>query len=132
MTEETDDEAITLEKIKALYPKATVAEIIAALQAKAAKTQLARLAIARRAEKPRHRMPRGPPPPRLAFTIEEFCVAHGISPETYFKLKRHGWQPREMKVGKRVLISFEAAADWRRRREAVTAGELTNVAPGTT
>jgi hypothetical protein len=33
-------------------------------------------------------------------------------------LKNAGKGPREMKVGKRVLITPEAEADWRREREA--------------
>src|SRR6516162_4281355 len=62
----------------------------------------------------------GPPPlptPRLALSIPEFCKAHGISEGFYYKLKRQGEGPREMKVGARTLISFESAAEWRRARE---------------
>jgi hypothetical protein len=40
----------------------------------------------------------------------------------YFKLKTHGLGPREMAVGSRRYISFEAAADWRRAREAADGG----------
>ena len=53
-----------------------------------------------------------------AFTIEEFCRAHRFSRAHYFNLKRDGIGPREMRVGNRVIISREAAADWRREREA--------------
>jgi hypothetical protein len=63
----------------------------------------------------------GPPPlptPRLALSISEFCKAHGISEGFFYKLKKRGEGPREMKVGARALISFEAAAEWRRAREA--------------
>ena len=42
-----------------------------------------------------------PPPPRLALSILEFCAAFGISDDFYYKLKRQGQGPREMKVGKR-------------------------------
>ncbi|MGY3496753.1 hypothetical protein [Bradyrhizobium sp. USDA 4502] len=55
--------------------------------------------------------------PRAAFTIKEFCEAHRISPAMYFKLRDAGLGPREMRTGRRVTISFEAAADWRRARE---------------
>ena len=57
------------------------------------------------------------PPPRLALSILEFCKAHGISEGFFYKLKKHGEGPREMKVGARTLITLEAAADWRRARE---------------
>ncbi|WP_202639061.1 hypothetical protein [Bradyrhizobium sp. CCBAU 051011] len=57
------------------------------------------------------------PTPRLAFSIREFCEAHGISEGFFYKLKKQGESPREMKVGTRTLISFESAAEWRRARE---------------
>ena len=62
-----------------------------------------------------------PPAPRLALSIREFCSAHGISQGLYFKLKKQGEGPREMKVGARTLISFESAAEWRGEREAARA-----------
>jgi hypothetical protein len=52
--------------------------------------------------------------------IESFCAANRISVGTYFNLKKQGKGPREMRVGKRVLISPEAEADWRRAREKDT------------
>ena len=58
-----------------------------------------------------------PPTPRLALSIPEFCEAHGISEAFYYKLKKQGEGPREMKLGARTLISLEAAAEWRRARE---------------
>jgi hypothetical protein len=54
---------------------------------------------------------------RLALSIDEFCKAHGFSRATYFIERQRGHGPREMRVGNRVLISQEAAADWRRDRE---------------
>jgi predicted DNA-binding transcriptional regulator AlpA len=59
----------------------------------------------------------GPPTPRLALSIPEFCEAHGISEGLFYKLKKQGEGPREMKVGARTLITFESAAEWRRTRE---------------
>lgn len=50
-------------------------------------------------------------------TIESFCLANRISEAMYYKLKRQHKGPREMKVGKRTLITPEAEADWRRARE---------------
>lgn len=58
-----------------------------------------------------------PPTPRLALRIPEFCDAHGISEAFYYKLKKQGQGPREMKVGARTLITLESAAEWRRARE---------------
>jgi predicted DNA-binding transcriptional regulator AlpA len=57
------------------------------------------------------------PTPRLALSIPEFCRAHGISEAFFYKLKKQGEGPREMKVGARTLITFESAAEWRRTRE---------------
>ncbi len=54
---------------------------------------------------------------REAYTIEEFCRAHGISRAHYFNIQKQGDGPRVMRVGTRVLVSKEAAADWRRARE---------------
>jgi len=70
---------------------------------------------------------RGPPPiVPAAYSIAEFCKAHRISESMFFKLKKQGRGPREMHVGDRVLISFEAAADWRAAREAETAAALSS------
>jgi hypothetical protein len=53
-----------------------------------------------------------------AFTIPEFCQRNRFSNSFYFKIKAQGLGPREMHVGKRTLISIEAAEQWRREREA--------------
>jgi hypothetical protein len=50
-------------------------------------------------------------------------IAHNISEAFFFKLKKKGRGPREMAVGRRTLISIEAAADWRHEREADAATE---------
>jgi hypothetical protein len=65
-------------------------------------------------------MPRGPPPPRAAFTVPEFCEAHRISQAKYYEMKKEGWGPVEMEIGRRRLISYEAASVWRREREVKT------------
>ena len=74
--------------------------------------------------KPTHErsMPRGPPPPRAAFTVSEFCEAHRISQAKYYEMKKEGWGPIEMEVGRRRLISYEAAAEWRRKRTSRRVG----------
>lgn len=55
--------------------------------------------------------------PRAAFTIKEFCEAHRLSEAMYYKLRNAGLGPREMRAGRRVTVSLEAAIDWRRSRE---------------
>lgn len=50
-------------------------------------------------------------------TLVEFCDSNRISLGTYYTLKRAGKGPRETRAGKRVLISPEAEAAWRRARE---------------
>jgi hypothetical protein len=52
-----------------------------------------------------------------AYSIGEFCSRHRISPQLFYKLKPHGLMPATFNVGTRVLISREAAAEWRRERE---------------
>ena len=59
-----------------------------------------------------------------AYSIEEFCRTHGISRAHYFNISKRGEGPRTMHVGSRVLVSEEAAADWRRAREAPTDREV--------
>lgn len=52
-----------------------------------------------------------------AQSISDFCSDHSISRTTLYELWKDGTGPRKMQVGKRILISAEAAADWRRARE---------------
>lgn len=53
-----------------------------------------------------------------SISIDMFCELENISRSTYYKLKRQGRAPREMKLGQRVTISEVAHEDWRREREA--------------
>jgi predicted DNA-binding transcriptional regulator AlpA len=55
----------------------------------------------------------------LAFSIPEFCRRHGISRAHFYNLFKSGHAPALMRVGRRTLISAEAAAEWRRRMEQV-------------
>jgi len=66
---------------------------------------------------------RGPPVPPACFSIRTFCAAHHISEAMFFKLREMGIGPDVMQVGRRVLITFEAAARWRAQREVTTAAE---------
>lgn len=52
-----------------------------------------------------------------AYSIDEFCARHRISPQLFYKLKPKDQMPATFNVGARVLISREAAAAWRRERE---------------
>ena len=58
-----------------------------------------------------------------ASTIPQFCDGHNISRTHFYQLIKDGKAPRLMKVGRRTLISQEAAAEWRKRMESETAGE---------
>lgn len=55
---------------------------------------------------------------RVAYSVDEFCAAHGFTRPTYYELEKRGEGPRTFRVGRRKLISVEAAAEWRRQREA--------------
>jgi hypothetical protein len=50
-----------------------------------------------------------------AYSIEEFCRRHMISRATYYNLKSAGKGPREGHVLGRVLITKEAALEWRKQ-----------------
>src|SRR5262245_49057300 len=72
----------------------------------------------RKQKRRRRRAARAPPEHLLAMSIPEFCRRHDISPSFYWKLQSMGLGPATMTVGNRKLISIEAAAEWRRAREA--------------
>lgn len=52
--------------------------------------------------------------------IPNFCLNNDISESLYFKLKREGRGPREIRLDGRILITEEAERDWRAAREAET------------
>lgn len=57
-------------------------------------------------------------------TIEEFCESHRISRGFLNVLKQRGEAPDFIKIGRRVLISSEAAQAWRNRHTVRAAGVL--------
>jgi hypothetical protein len=59
-----------------------------------------------------------------AYSIKQFCLAHALSEAMYFKLKALGLGPDEMEVGRRRIISIEAAARWRAKRETHEPAEI--------
>ncbi|MDZ4254849.1 MAG: hypothetical protein U1A72_19940 [Sulfuritalea sp.] len=48
-------------------------------------------------------------------SIEQFCQSHSISRAFFNKLRQSNQAPDLILVGRRVLISTEAAAAWRAR-----------------
>lgn len=59
-----------------------------------------------------------PDPP--VYSVPAFCEAHGISRGYLYQLWTEGRGPRRTKLGRRTLITGEAAARWRRRMEEET------------
>jgi predicted DNA-binding transcriptional regulator AlpA len=57
---------------------------------------------------------------KQSFSIREFCKLHDISRSLFYVLREKGEAPRVMKVGRRTLISAEAAAEWRKNMEQMT------------
>ena len=57
---------------------------------------------------------------KQSFSIQEFCKLHDISRSLFYVLREKGEAPRVMKVGRRTLISVEAAAEWRKNMEQMT------------
>jgi predicted DNA-binding transcriptional regulator AlpA len=55
---------------------------------------------------------------KLAFSVSEFCLSHGLSRSLLYSLWRTGEGPEVMRLGGRVAISREAAARWRAARES--------------
>jgi hypothetical protein len=58
---------------------------------------------------------------RDAYSIQEFCRRNGFSVSFHHKLQRQGIGPRLMRLGKRTLVTIEAADAWRHEREAESA-----------
>jgi hypothetical protein len=55
--------------------------------------------------------------PTAVYSRASFCKAFGLSESFYHKLQNEGLGPIEMRVGAKVLITHEAAAQWCRERE---------------
>ncbi len=70
-----------------------------------------------------------PAPAQAAYTIPEFCVAHRISRSALYEMWKRGIGPRRAKTGtgpsSKVIITGEAAADFRRDLEAATEQKVT-------
>jgi hypothetical protein len=68
--------------------------------------------------RPKPIRPAKPTEDRDAYSIGEFCRRHNISRGTYYNLKHLGLGPREARAMGRVIITKEAATDWRKQIEA--------------
>jgi len=55
--------------------------------------------------------------PTALMSVQEFCDNNGISIAHYYVLRANGDGPREVRTGRRVFVSPEAEADWRRAHE---------------
>jgi hypothetical protein len=53
-----------------------------------------------------------------SFSLKEWCAARRLSPAMFYKLRQRGQAPRTYRVGRKVLISPDADAEWLREREA--------------
>ena len=62
-------------------------------------------------------------------TIETFCESERISRSAYFDMRRQGWGPDEMRIGRLIRISPEAKARWRRQRERAAALNIRGALP---
>lgn len=59
---------------------------------------------------------------RPASTVAQFCDDYCISRTHFYQLIKDGKGPDLMKLGRRTLISAEAAARWRKQIEFDSAG----------
>lgn len=95
-------------------------EVLAVSRGKLIKPRTKRSIATKRKKRRRHRQAQAPPDNPDAYTIGEFCRRHMISRPTYNRWRSQGLGPREIKFAQKVLITKEAAADWRREREAAS------------
>jgi hypothetical protein len=54
--------------------------------------------------------------PTDTYSIAEFCRHHHISESFFFRLRARGEGPEMIAIGKRRLITREAARKWRKQR----------------
>jgi hypothetical protein len=50
-----------------------------------------------------------------AYTIADFCRRHSICRASFYAMRANGTGPREFRAMNRVLVSREAAREWRER-----------------
>lgn len=59
--------------------------------------------------------------PTKTHDVNSFCESFGISRSMFYKLQRQNKGPRLMKIGRRTLITSEAAAEWQAQMEGTEA-----------
>ena len=52
---------------------------------------------------------------RRVFTIDEFCDAWHLSRSFYYRLRKTGRGPQEIRVGRKIFITVEDARAWEER-----------------
>ncbi len=55
---------------------------------------------------------------KSTYSVSEFCHDYGISRGLFYCLLREGRGPAVIKLGRRTLISREAANEWLRRMDS--------------
>jgi predicted DNA-binding transcriptional regulator AlpA len=64
-------------------------------------------------------------PPRLGYSIAEFCKAVPISRVEFYRMQKRGEAPAICRIGKaRVVIRCETAEQWLKDREVLPAVQL--------
>ena len=58
---------------------------------------------------------------RKTYTVKQFTQTYNLSRSTIYRLWRDGRGPRVLRVGRKVLITVEAAQEWARSMEAEVA-----------
>jgi hypothetical protein len=58
--------------------------------------------------------------PVLGMSVDQFCASHSIGRDLFYALMRVGKGPQCMQLGRRRIITTEAAQRWQAQREAET------------
>lgn len=56
-------------------------------------------------------------PHKIVYSVQEFCDAHQVGRNLFYKMLAAGIGPKILKLGRRTLITHEAAACWRQKME---------------
>lgn len=56
---------------------------------------------------------------KYTYSIDEFCRLHNIGRTTFYNLLKNGIAPDVMKIGRKTLISVEAAEKWRNSQSKI-------------
>ena len=73
--------------------------------------------------------PKPPKPPfEPSYSVAEFCAAEGLTRTTFYKMRRQGFGPREMRIGRVIRITHRARLDWQQERENPSPKEKKRIA----